>query len=158
MTKKNGLTEPVGITIRNNLNKEKREISVYHHSRRMSHIVSHNRSLNHILESMDKGDYIQVSVVSGPGHLNHTCILVLPSFLDFTFSATGDVTIEHFNQRLMLKIPPGPPTWEIKMSLPSRSIFTHSHGNKIITIGDGEKLPNRSDKPLRQWQERFSRT
>jgi hypothetical protein len=143
MTKINRLTESVGITIRNNLSQEKREISVYHHSRRMSHIVSHNHSLEHQLESVERDDYLQISVISGPGHLHHDCILVLPSFLDFTFSASGDVIIEHINHYLVLRIPPGPPTWEIKTRVPSQFLPENAGKNNIISICDDHTLPNR---------------
>ncbi|MCU0289222.1 MAG: hypothetical protein MUF15_22855 [Acidobacteria bacterium] len=42
---------------------------VYHHSNRSAYIISHNSSISIPLRTSGEGDYLHISIVSGPGNL-----------------------------------------------------------------------------------------
>jgi hypothetical protein len=128
MSKKFISGKHVGIKIKNKLLKEQRNINVYHHFKRSGHILSYNSSIIRGVRSADENDYLHISVESGPGYLKNYCILDLPSFLDFKLSLTGGISLIHSGERLLLKIPPGPPVWQLKMTIPH-----HLTGNDLLT-------------------------
>lgn len=84
-------------------------------------MISYNSSVTLPLRPVMEEDYLHVSIVSGPGHLQGKCVVNLPSWVDFEFSSRGDVTVVHFGNRILLKVPPGPPTWQLRMT---RSLFS----------------------------------
>jgi hypothetical protein len=130
------MTEVFDITVENKLGKNKRDINVYHHSTRGAHLISDNSSIILPLGTVEKGDYLHISVVHGPGDLKKDCLINVPSWTDFEFASEGKVTLIHSSDRILLKIPPGPPKWELKMmrstGLSSISPLTGDH----VTIGD----------------------
>lgn len=126
----------VDIIILNRLVKEKRDIHVYHHFSKSGHIISSNTSLKLGIKPEAENDYLHISVQRGPGHLGNFCVLDLPSFVDFRFSNTGEFLFIHSGERVILRIPPGPPLWEIKMKIPARSPFFTLTGEGHVTIGD----------------------
>lgn len=134
----------IDITVRNRLVKEKRDINVYHHANRSAHIISSNSSLTRGIKPTETDDYLHISVVSGPGHLGHYCVLDLPAFLDFKFSLIGEATLLHRGQRTLLRIPPGPPTWELKMTIPGQSPLIRSLTEDTITVADDGQWPDES--------------
>lgn len=142
MTNELKMTKQVGFTIRNKLVKDRRDVNVYHHINRSSHILSCNSSLTRCINTGEEEDFLQISIVTGPGHLKDNCILDLPSFLDFRFTLTGEVILIHSGERTLLKIPPGPPTWEIKMTIPRRLSFPVSLSENCIIISDDGEWPD----------------
>ncbi len=134
----------IDITVQNRLVKEKRDINVYHHANRSAHIISSNSSLTRGIKPAEADDYLHISVVSGPGHLRHYCVLDLPAFLDFRFSLIGEATLLHQGGRTLLRIPPGPPTWELKMTIPSQSPFIRPRTEDYITVADDDQWPAQS--------------
>ncbi len=115
------MTKEIKVTIENRLIMEKRDINVYHSSTRSAHMISSSSSITLPLQSASADDYLHISVVSGPGQLTKKSIVNLPSWADFEFSSTGDVTVVHSGDRMLLTIPPGPPTWQLKMTRPDAS-------------------------------------
>jgi len=125
------------ITVENKLIKEKRDINVYHHSTRSAHIISHNSSITLPLRTVGEDDYLHISIVSGPGNLWKDCLIGLPSWANFEFASEGKLTLTHSSdaKRTLLKIPPGPPTWQLKMTRPNG--YTKKDNKKEnITVGD----------------------
>lgn len=110
------MTREIDITIENKLVMEKRDMNVYHNSSRSAHMISYNNSITLPLKSVIEDDYLHVSIVSGPGHLKGESIVNLPSWLDFEFSSRDDLTVKHSGGRTSIKIPAGPPMWQIKMT------------------------------------------
>jgi hypothetical protein len=109
----------ITVTVQNKLKKEKRDLNVYHQSTRSAHIISHNSSITLPLRTIGEDDFLHISVVSGPGNLWQNCLIDLPSWANFEFSSEGKVTFTHSSDRTLLKIPPGPPKWELKMTRPA---------------------------------------
>ena len=136
----------VNIVVQNKLLKERRDINVYHHANRSAHIISCNSALTRGIKPVDEEDYLHISVVSGPGHLKNYCVLDLPAFVDFKFFLTGEeVTLCHSGRRMFLRVPPGPPVWRLKMTIPTAlsplDLLTGDH----VIIGDGEEWPGDSN-------------
>lgn len=107
------------ITVENKFRKEKRDINVYNQATKGAHIISYNSSVTLPLQSDEEGDYLHISLVSGPGNLWDDCLIDIPLRFDFEFSTEGKVTVKHRGDRLILNIPPGPPTWQLKMTRPA---------------------------------------
>jgi hypothetical protein len=130
------MPEEVDIIVENKLIKEKRDINVYHQSTRGAHIISRSSSITLPLRTVEEEDYLHISVISGPGYLWKNCMLDLPSWADFEFSSEGKSTLTHSGDRILLKIPPGPPTWQLKMTMPNGlSSICPSTGDHV-TVGD----------------------
>ena len=106
------------VAVENRLTALKRDINVFHHSTRSAHIISYNSSITLPLGTPGSSDYLQVSAAWGPGHLWKHCLIRLPSWADFEFTTDGSITFIHSpnNHTTLLKIPPGPPTWELKIT------------------------------------------
>jgi hypothetical protein len=107
------------ITVKNKLIREKRDINVYHQATRSAHIISRNSSITLPLRNSEEDDYLHISVISGPGNLWKNCLINLPSWADFEFSSEGKITVTHSGDRMVLNIPPGPPTWQLKITRPN---------------------------------------
>lgn len=121
------MVKEIDITIKNKLTAGERDIQVFHHSTRSAHIISHNSSVTLPLRNAGENDYLSISVVKGPGYLWTACVIGLPSWVDFDFSTEGNLAVTHSgnSKRTLLKIPPGPPTWELKIT---RSVGMSSIG------------------------------
>jgi hypothetical protein len=113
------MPEICNVTIENKLIPERRDINVYHHSTSSAHIISYNNSFTLPLRSAGDDDYLHISAVRGPGRLKNDCLIDLPSWADFEFSSEGKVTVIHWDDRTLLKIPPGPPSWQLKITRPA---------------------------------------
>ena len=129
------MAKEINITIENRLVMEKRDMNVYHHATRSAHMISHNSSITLPFRSVVEDDYLHISIVSGPGPLKGECMVSLPSWMDFEFSPGGDVAVAHSGNRTLLKIPPGPPVWQLKMT---RSSSLFNQPSDCITIGDDQ--------------------
>jgi hypothetical protein len=121
------MPEAIEITVENKLVIEKRDLNVYHYSTQSAHIISHNSSITLPLGSNGDRDYLHISVVKGPGYLENNCLINIPSWTDFDFTSRESVTgvsithsHEHSSARTIVKIPPGPPAWELKLTRPTR--------------------------------------
>jgi len=114
------MTKEMNMTIENKLVIEKRDLNIYHHSTSSGYLLSYNKRSKPplALGSVETGDYLHISIVSGPGDLKNECWINLPSWVDFEFSAEGKMVLTHSGEanRIILKIPPGPPTWQLKVT------------------------------------------
>lgn len=129
------MPDTADITVENKLIMERRDINVYHHSSRGAHIISHNGSLTLSLDAREDNDYLYISIIQGPGNLWKTSVINLPLWAEFEFSSEGYVTLSHRANRILLKLPPGPPTWQLKVTRPND---VHSiQGDKITLENDG---------------------
>jgi hypothetical protein len=128
------MPKKIDITVENKLIGERRGINVYHHSSRSAHIISHNSSITLPLKenTTDKEDYLHISVIRGPGNLRKNCCIDLPAWAEFEFSSEGKVTLNHSSGRTTLKIPPGPPNWQLKMTTHNNTDLFHSQDRIII--------------------------
>jgi hypothetical protein len=113
---------------------EKRDMNIYHHSTRSAHMISFDSSITLPLDSNIEEDYLHISIVGGPGRLEGNCVVNLPSWADFEFFSKGDVTVAHSADRILVKIPPGFPIWQLKMTR-SLSSLTNRSADHVI-IGD----------------------
>jgi len=105
------------ITIENKLIIERRDINVYHHSTCSAHLISSNSLIALPLTTIETNDYLYFSVVSGPGSMEHQSVVNLPSWLNFEFLSEGKLTVQHADERILLRIPPGLPVWQLKLTL-----------------------------------------
>jgi hypothetical protein len=135
------MRETVEITIENKLVTGKRDISVYHHATQSAHIISPNSSINIPFRSVGEDDYLHISLVRGPGNLSRNCLIKLPWWVDFRFHSKGDVVITHEDGRTLIKIPPGPPIWELKITVPTGLSSFTPHNKCHIKIGSDELNP-----------------
>ncbi len=117
------MTKELYITVENKLVNEKRDIHVYHHSTRSAHIISYDNSIPLPLKFIEEDDYLHISIVSGPGPLKGDYRINLPSWIDFEFSLEGKLTFthSHSNHGTLLKLFPGPPSWEINITRSANS-------------------------------------
>ncbi|MCP5049181.1 MAG: hypothetical protein GY940_18575 [bacterium] len=130
------MSQGIKITVQNRLITEKRDLTIYHHSGKTSYMISHSNSIDILLGTVENGDYIHFSVVSGPGNLEKECCIDLPSWCDFTVSALGNGDLSHSGDRTSLRIPPGPPVWQLKITRPSG--YIHSQTGDYVIIGDSD--------------------
>jgi hypothetical protein len=128
------MAKEINITIENKLVMEKRDMNVYHHATRSAHLISHDSSITLPLKSGIEDDYLHISIVSGPGRLEGNCVVNLPSWVDFELSSAGDATVAHLGERTLLKIPPGPAIWQLRMTRSLSSIVDQPLDR--VTIGD----------------------
>ena len=130
------MTDEINITVRNKLVAEKRDLNVYHHSKRSAYIISHGNAITIPLKTIEDGDYLHLSIVSGPGRLDKDCWLDIPSWCDFTVSSLGNGKLTHSGDRTLLRIPPGPPLWQLKITRSSGHV--NASTKDYVTIGDSK--------------------
>lgn len=128
------MTTPIKLTVRNKLISENRDLNIYHHSDRSAYIISPNNVITISLNPHENSDYIHLSIVSGPGNLEKECLLYLPSWCSFTFTALGNGEITHHASHIWVKIPPSPPLWQLKIFCPPHPYPLPPYDT--ITIGD----------------------
>jgi hypothetical protein len=128
--------EEIEITVINKLTAEKRDLNIYHHSARSAYMISHNSSIVIPLRTVAEGDYLQISIVRGPGNLEKDCLIDLPSWVDFKFFSQGNLTVTHAWGCTLLEIPPGPPVWQLKITRPTSLLPALTPDQ--VTIGDHE--------------------
>ena len=122
------------ITVENKLIQEKRYINVYHQSTRSAHLISYNSSITLPLGTAAENDYLYISAVRSHGNSWKACLIDVPSWADFEFSSEGKVAVAHANDadRIILKVPPGPPTWQLKMTQSTATLMGRWSDNVII--------------------------
>jgi len=116
------IKKEIDVIVENKLVLEKRDMNIYHHHSGSAHMISYNSSITLPLRSRQEDDYLHISIVSGPGRLQQSCIVDLPEYVNFQFSNAKDVTISHQDERTNLQIPPGPPDWQLKLTLGDKKI------------------------------------
>ncbi|MCP4214256.1 MAG: hypothetical protein GY765_06345, partial [bacterium] len=112
------MSKPMSLTVKNRLIKEKRDISLYHCLTKSAHLLSPDSMQTQPLSPADEGDYLHLSAVRGPGDLVTACIITLPRGIDFLLTTDGAVRLEHTDTGTRLILPPGPPSWQLKLTLP----------------------------------------
>ena len=130
------MAKEINVTIENKLVIEKRDMNVYHHSTRSAHMISHDSSITLPLKSEIEDDCLHISIVSGPGWLEGNCVVNLPSWIDFELSSAGDASVAHSGDRTLLKIPPGPAIWQLRMTRSFSSL--NDQPSDCVTIGDDQ--------------------
>ena len=129
----------IDMIVQNKLITEKRDLNVYHHSTRSAYMISHGNSITIPLGTVEDRDYLHLSIVSGPGSLEKDCWIDIPTWCDFTVSGLGNGDLTNSGDRTLLKIPPGPPVWQLKIT---RSIaLLNVQTPALVTIGDGAPSP-----------------
>jgi hypothetical protein len=128
------MSEVVEITVQNRFASEKRDLNVYHHASRSANLIGCGSTVTLPLRTASEGDYIHISVVQGPGKLQHECVVNLPAWVNFDFSAVGEGFIRHTGKRTLLTIPPGPPDWQLKITRSSDTAAVPQ--SDYITLGD----------------------
>ena len=128
------MAEEFNITVKNKLIEERRYINIYHRSTRSAHLISYNSSITLPLGTVEENDYLYISAVRSNGNLWKACLINVPSWADFEFSSEGKVAIAHSNDadRTILKVPPGPPTWQLKMTQSTAAFMGKLSDNIII--------------------------
>jgi hypothetical protein len=137
----------IDMIVQNKLITEKRDLNVYHNANRSAYMISHGNSINIPLGTVEDGDYLYLSIVSGPGSMEKDCWINMPSWCDFTVSGLGNGDFIHSGDRMLLKIPPGPPVWQLKITHSSTS--ADSTINNYVTIGDREYKTDEDLKKLK---------
>lgn len=130
------MAKEINIIIENKLITEKRDMNVYHHAGRSAHMISHDSSVTLSLKPVVENDYLHISIVSGPGHLEGNCVVNLPSWIDFELSSAGDAAIVHSGNRTVLTIPPGSSIWQLKMTRSVTSLIGQPWD--CVTVGDDD--------------------
>jgi hypothetical protein len=131
------MSEESDIIVKNKLIREKRDINVYHQATKSAHIISRNSSITLPLRNSEENDYLHISVISGPGNLWKNCLINLPSWAEFEFSSEGKIAVTHSGDRMVLNIPPGPPTWQLKITRPNGLQMLQAPDHVII----GDEAP-----------------
>lgn len=124
------------INVQNRLIKEKRDLNVYHKASKSAYMISHGNEISIELESDEDGDYLHLSVVTGPGSMKGESWITVPSWCRFTVSGLGNGDIAYCGEDTMLKVPPGEPKWQLKITRRPGSPAGHSPA--LVTIGDDE--------------------
>ncbi len=133
----------LNLIIRNKLSTEKRDLNIYHHADRSAYIISYNNAITIPLDTADNHDYLHLSVVSGPGNLEKECWLNIPSWCYFKISAIGNGDITHNSSRMWVRIPPGPPIWQLKITQPKETTH-YCPEQDYIMISDEDSTPEES--------------
>lgn len=120
------------IHFENNLLIEKRNMNVYHGLSKGTHFISHGSSVEIQLRTMDEDDYINLSVAVGPGFMERSSIVDLPSWLNYEFRTYKDFSAIQSGGRVRLKISAGLPEWQLILKLPASSV-SPSEGRVIIS-------------------------
>ena len=130
------MPEGIDMIVRNQLMAEKRDLNVYHHATRSAYMISHGNSITISLGASEDGDYLHLSIASGPGSMEKDCWINLPSWCDFTVFGLGNGDFTHSGDRTLLRIPPGPPVWQLKITRPISPLTRHTP--TWVTIGDSK--------------------
>jgi hypothetical protein len=122
------------IEVRNTLNTEKRDLNIYHQADRSAYMISHSSIITIPLGNADSGDYLHISAVGGPGRFEKECCFDIPGWCDFTVTALGNADLIHSNDRTLLIVPPGAPSWQIKITQPKGQ--NQDQSKDYVSIGD----------------------
>jgi len=146
------MADKIDITIENKLSAGERDVNVFHLSSntRSAHIISFNSAITLPLRHPGESDYLLISVLRGPGYLWTDCVISLPSWIDFNLSSEGKLGLTHSGdtERMWLKMPPGPPTWELKITRPHgrSSVGSESTVDASIVVSIQDHEPGGGEK------------
>lgn len=135
------MEKEIEITVENKLVMEERDMNVYHHATKSAYIVSCGNSVTVPLRTELENDYLHVSLISGPGYLDCNSMVSLPSWAKFEFSSMRDVTVSHSDGKMLVKIPPGLPLWELRLTRPHSPLIKQLRGSVVIGDDRMERLP-----------------
>ena len=135
------MPKEINITIENRLVKEKRDMNIYHHAGKSAHMIGHGSSVTLPLRTEIEGDYLYISIVGGPGSLERKSVVNLPAWVDFEFLTEGRLAVAHSGGRILLKIPPGLPGWQLNLT---RSSSGSKQKAGRVTVCDDESFEPRS--------------
>ncbi len=130
------MTAGFDIVINNKLTIQRRDIHVYHCASRSAHIISYNSSITLPLHTTDGKDYLGISMAGVAGGLRNNCVIDLPAWIEVEIYLEGKLTISHRDRRTLLKIPPGSPAWELRLTRPAGLTAISPHAGDLVTIGD----------------------
>ncbi|MGE5343749.1 MAG: hypothetical protein ACM3SY_19945 [Candidatus Omnitrophota bacterium] len=125
--------EEIEINVINKLTSEKRDLNVYHHSKRSAYMIGYGSSISLPLEIVDRGDYLYISIVCGPGNLEKDCLIDMPSWMNFKFFSQGNFNVVHAGNRTLLEVPRGAQNWQLKLS---RSMDSGTELADYVRIGE----------------------
>lgn len=134
------MEEGIKMTVQNQLVAGKRDLNAYHHADRGAYLISHGNTVTVPLGAAKNGDYLHLSIVIGPGDLETDCWINLPSWCDFAVSGLGSGDIVHSGGCTLLRVPPGPPVWQLKITRPAGQ--TNTPAEDYIAVGDREQGSN----------------
>lgn len=140
------------VTVENKFTRGKRGIIVYNSSEQKDCIIpfkengKNNSRKKFDLPTGSKGNnYLVISLTPRPVNLTTTCKIDLPSTVPFTFIPVGtqSIKITPSGKRTTLKIPGGPPTWQLKIDNPLKSMLTNrpmveEGGGNNVTVGEDD--------------------
>lgn len=127
----------IELKIHNKMIAEKRDLNIYHNHDRGAYMISRNNYVKLKLNGIDDNDYLHISIVSGPGAMTKDCWVNLPSWCFCSFSGMCNADICNSGERIMVRIPPGPPVWQLKISNPGS---TPGADSDLLVIGDFEQI------------------
>jgi len=131
------MAKEINIKVENRFVIEKRDMNVYHHSTRSTHLISYGSSVDLPLKPAGENDFLHIAIVAGPGPLEGKCMVNLPHWIDIRFSPGGEMDVTHPGDRTLLKIPPGPPVWQLKLTRSPSTFFKQTSDR--ITVGDDQQ-------------------
>ncbi len=131
------MTNETKITVHNKLSMAKRDINVYHNSKRSAHMIGHDGSVTIPLRPAAEDDFLHISIVSGPGSLENTNVVNLPAWADFEYTGENNFILchSHTDDRIIVKIPPGTPQWQMRVYRSGTPSSTGRSSGRI-TIGE----------------------
>lgn len=113
-------SSPVQISVCNKLFRERKDVHVYHHFTRGTHIISQGHSVEFPLLGKDQGDYFHIGIHRGSSITSGSCRVIIPIPLDLECSSLSDIIISHFKDgdtiNTKLVLPPGSPEWEMTLT------------------------------------------
>lgn len=110
------MVKAIYMTVKNRLLIEKRDLNIYHRFSGSAHMISYNSSITLPVKPSIEGDYLHISVVSGPGNLEYMSVINLPSWVDFEFYSESAFSITHSDDRTLMSIPSGIPPWQLRVT------------------------------------------
>ncbi len=129
------MVENVSITVKNLLNMDMKYLNVVHCSTVSAHLLSSNRAIELPLGNTDIHDHIHISACSEGGNdMWKDCLIDMPFWVDFELAFDGKATLLHSGNRLHLKLPSAPPTWQLKIRRPVGNGIACS--NDYVVIAD----------------------
>ncbi len=113
------MKKTINLHFENNLLIEKRNMNVYHGIDRATHFISHGSFVKIPLRTVDENDYINLSVAVGPGFMERSSFVDLPSWLNYEFRSEREFSAIQSGGRILLKTSAGLPEWKLKLTLPA---------------------------------------
>ncbi len=134
------MPQQIEITVMNRLLSEKRSLNGYIHAGKSAYIISPGNGKTVRLSSHRSGDYLHLSIAGSPGDFAEDCWINLPSQLNFSLSNMGNAAVVQTGRRTLIKIPPGPLLWQLKISCMDDNI--RQNATSRIIVGDSKNKPD----------------